>query len=176
VGLSKETIESELQHTAKLNNKHRGELAELFFMRKAAALGFAVAKPWGESEPYDVIVRSGKLLWRVQIKSVKSPCSQKRYYQIASVNSRRLPYSPEDIDFLVAYIFPEDTWYIFPTSVVKNRTAIYVTPTSKKSRYEQYLEAWDLMRASSTPLTESGPAIASERAAPAGPSTCGPSV
>src|SRR5215475_5633119 len=45
---------------------------------EAATLGFSVAKPWGESEPYDVIVRSGKLLWRVQIKSVKARSSQKQ--------------------------------------------------------------------------------------------------
>ncbi len=39
-------------------------------MRKAAALGFAVAKPWGDSDRYDVILRTGKSFWRVQVKSV----------------------------------------------------------------------------------------------------------
>ena len=39
-------------------------------MRKAATLGFAVAKPWGDCDRYDVIVRFGKVFWRVQIKSV----------------------------------------------------------------------------------------------------------
>jgi hypothetical protein len=130
---SKETIESELQHTTTFNNKHRGELAELFFMRKAATLGFSVAKPWGESEPYDVIVRSGKLLWRVQIKSVKSKCSQRKYYHVAALNSRRLPYNREVIDFLVAYIFPEDAWYVFPVNVVENHTALYVSHLNRRS-------------------------------------------
>ena len=156
MGFSKEAIEHELQHTANFNNKHRGELAELFFMRKAATLGFAVAKPWGDSEPYDVIVRSGKLLWRVQVKSVKSKCCNRKYYQVTPVNSRKLPYSPEDIDFLVAYIFPEDAWYVLPVGMVENRTALYITPNSKRSRYEEYREAWDLMRASSIPAFDSG--------------------
>jgi len=66
LGFSKETIESELQHTAKLHSKNLGELAELAFMRKAASMGFAVAKPWGDSDRYDVIVRFENVFWRVQ--------------------------------------------------------------------------------------------------------------
>jgi hypothetical protein len=42
---------------ASLNNAQRGQLAELIFIRKAASLGFAVAKPWNEGERYDAIVR-----------------------------------------------------------------------------------------------------------------------
>ena len=72
MGFSKETIESELQHVSKLQRKNLGELAELAFMRKAASMGFAVAKPWGDSDRYDVIVRSEKMFWRVQVKSVNT--------------------------------------------------------------------------------------------------------
>ena len=56
--------------SAKLDLKQRGELAELAFMRKAANFGFAIAKPWGGSERYVVIVRFGMIFWRVQVKSV----------------------------------------------------------------------------------------------------------
>jgi hypothetical protein len=70
LAFSEETLLHEVPHAGKLDNKHRGELAELAFMRKAATLGFAVAKPWGDSDRYDVIVRFGKIFWRVQIKSV----------------------------------------------------------------------------------------------------------
>lgn len=59
--ISEELLKHELQYTAKLDRKHRGELAELAFMRRAAALGFAVAKPWGDCDRYDVIVRLGKV-------------------------------------------------------------------------------------------------------------------
>jgi hypothetical protein len=45
LGFSKETIASELEHNAKNNKKNLGELSELYFMRKAASMGFAVAKP-----------------------------------------------------------------------------------------------------------------------------------
>src|SRR5450755_1037627 len=46
----------------KLTRKQRGEMAE------AAALGFRVSKPWGESSRYDLIVDSGRRLLRVQVK------------------------------------------------------------------------------------------------------------
>jgi hypothetical protein len=34
--------------------KLRGEWAELRFMQRATERGFRVAKPWGETAPYDV--------------------------------------------------------------------------------------------------------------------------
>jgi hypothetical protein len=55
-----ETLRNDLLHAAKLSAKHRGELAELAFMRKAATLGFAVAKPWGDSERYDAVIRAAE--------------------------------------------------------------------------------------------------------------------
>jgi len=141
----------ELIHAAKLDRKHRGELAELAFMRKAASLGFAVAKPWGDSDRYDVIVRFDKTFWRVQIKSVLALKPSRPHFVIHSEDTARNPYSRDDIDFLVAYIFPEDLWYVFPAHVVEHRRSLCVRPGAKKSRLEQYREKWDLMRACSEP-------------------------
>ena len=42
------------------------------FMRKASTMGFGVSKPWEDTERYDFVVRSGKLLWRIQVKSVRA--------------------------------------------------------------------------------------------------------
>ena len=116
MSISEETLRNELLHAAKLDNKHRGELAELAFMRKAANFGFAVAKPWGDTDHYDVIVRIGKILWRVQVKSVWSMDASRSHYRVQPVNWLKIPYTPEEIDFLVAYIFAEDVWYIFPAA------------------------------------------------------------
>ena len=54
-------------------------------------------------------------------------------------------YSAEDIDFLVAYIFPEDIWYVFPVALTENRTVLCIRPGSKRSWLEPYREAWKLM-------------------------------
>jgi hypothetical protein len=143
LNLSEET-QKELLYTAKLHNKHRGELAEFAFMRKAAGRGLAVAKPWGDSERYDFVVRVGKVFWRVQVKSVLPKSPQRTHYRISTTGSLKTTYSSDDIDFLVAYIFPEDTWYIFPASVVAKRKSLCVIPRSR-SRFEIYREAWSLM-------------------------------
>ena len=49
--------------------KKRGELAEMAFIYKAESLGFEVSKPYGESNRYDFVVRSGQQFQRVQVKS-----------------------------------------------------------------------------------------------------------
>ncbi len=47
---------SQTPRQRELNTKRRGELAELTFVLKAASLGFGVARPYGDSERYDVIL------------------------------------------------------------------------------------------------------------------------
>ncbi len=89
MAFSKETIESELEHTAKLDKKNLGELAELAFMRRAASLGFAVAKPWGDSDRYDVIVRFDKMCWRVQVKSVITSQPSRHSYRLKTTQILR---------------------------------------------------------------------------------------
>ena len=146
MGFSKETIELELQHVVKLHRKNLGELAELAFMRKAASLGFAVAKPWGDSDRYDVIVRFEKMFWRVQVKSVIGIRPSRQSYRVKTTRGGNGTYSADEIDFLVAYVFPKDCWYVFPAAVVEGRDSVCVRPESKKCRLIQYREAWDLMR------------------------------
>jgi hypothetical protein len=164
LGISEEAFQFELSHSTRLDNKHRGELAELAFMRKAAALGFSVAKPWGESERYDVVLRAGKVFWRVQVKSVRSKSPQRKHYRVRTVNWLKLPYSADEIDFLVAYIFPEDTWYVLPVSEVENRKALFINPKSKRSKYQEFREAWNLLGPTCPEWTESLAQITSPQA------------
>jgi hypothetical protein len=144
--MSNQNLANELTHAAKLDPKRRGELAELAFMRKAANLGFAVAKPWGDSDRYDVVVRFDKTFWRVQIKSVLGKSPLRSYFRIATRSTDGRTYGRDDIDFLVVYIFAEDLWYVFPVHVVEQKKSVCLTPGSKKSRYEQYRDNRNLMR------------------------------
>jgi len=146
LSMSEETLLNELLHAVKLDGKHRGELAELAFMRKAATLGFAVAKPWGDSDRYDVVVRAGKVFWRVQVKSVLAMARSRRHYRVKTSKRLDITYTADEIDFLVAYIFPEDSWYVFPVAVIENRKVLCIRPGSKRSPLERYREAWTLMR------------------------------
>jgi Protein of unknown function (DUF3257). len=148
--MSEETLCSELLYAGELGRKRRGEVAELAFMRKAATLGFGVAKPWGDCGRYDVIVRAGKVFWRVQIKSVWGLTPTRTDYRVKTSGNRFSLYSPDEIDFLVAYIFPKDLWYVFPVALVEHRKAVCLSPGSKRSKYEHYREAWKLMGPTNT--------------------------
>ena len=136
-----------------LNTKRRGELSELAFVHKAASLGFGVAKPYGDSERFDFILVSrdwpqGDQLWRVQVKSTAT-LSQGFYHINAHrrTTGRVTAYKPTEVDFLVAHIIPEDSWFIFPIEVLARVTSPSFRPKSsrKKGPYDQYREAWHLL-------------------------------
>ena|SRR5947209_6391594 len=148
--MSDQNQSDELTHASNLSRKRRGELAELAFMRKAANLGFAVAKPWGDTDRYDVVIRFESTFWRVQIKSVLAKYPLRNYYRVQTVDWQKHSYSAKDIDFLVAYIFAEDIWYVLPAHIVENKKSVCLSPGSKRSPSkraysEQYREAWRLM-------------------------------
>jgi hypothetical protein len=132
--------------------KSRGEAAEAAFLAKAASLGFGVAKPWGDSERYDLIIDSGHNFWRVQVKSTQ------RYdnfrYQVKT-SGWKTPYTSREIDFLIAYIIPEDVWYIVPiAAVVAHQHLRFYPHNGRRAQLEKYREAWCQM---ACPRDEDGP-------------------
>jgi hypothetical protein len=141
------------------NTKRRGELSELAFVYKAASLGFGVAKPYGDSERFDFILISrgwpeGEKLWRVQVKSTAA-LSRGFYHVTAHRRSHgsKVAYLPSEIDFLVAHVIPDDSWFIFPIQAIANCTSPSFRPKGpcpKNPRhaglYESYREAWHLLR------------------------------
>ena len=112
-------------------------------MRKAISLGFGVAKPWGDSDRYDFILNYGKLFWRVQVKSVwtKEPGS------VRTCGFNNQSYTPDEIDFLVIYLNPENLWYVLPVSVEQKPTRIYISSVRSGRRgVSAYRERWDFFR------------------------------
>jgi hypothetical protein len=125
--------------------KRRGEIGEAAFLSKAASMGFGVAKPWGDSDRYDLIVDVAGRLLKVQVKSAHRVCAQPGGgYHIRAHPHQRTPYTADEIDLLVAYIVPEDIWYIFPPSAFVNMKSLRLFPGCKQkvSKFEQYREAW----------------------------------
>jgi len=85
------------------------------------------------------------VFWRVQVKSVWAIAPSRFHYRVKATGNRDRPYSADEIDFLVAYVFPEDMWYVFPVALMQNHAVLCIRPGSKRSRYEPYREAWKLM-------------------------------
>ncbi len=137
------------ERPGRLTPKQLGEIAEAEFIAKAVGLGFVVAKPWGDSEPYDFIVNPKKsfIFWRVQVKSAHTigadgGCSFRAH------DHNQKSYTSEDIDALVAYARPMNAWYVMPVRVVTELKSLMLYPESRKrrSRFERWREAWEVLR------------------------------
>jgi PD-(D/E)XK endonuclease len=129
------------------NRKSKGEWAEVVFVAKAMALGFTVCKPYGENHRYDFLVHSPQgQVNRVQVKSSWIR-KQERGYRFHTGTGQRT-YRLGEVDFIVAYVVPEDVWYIVPMREVKNRYASALFPhvVGSRSKFEKYREAWRLLQ------------------------------
>ncbi|MFB3916427.1 MAG: group I intron-associated PD-(D/E)XK endonuclease [Terriglobales bacterium] len=68
--------------------KKRGEWVELQFMARAAAHGFTVSKPWGDTARYDFAVEHNGIFRRVQVKSTFQQSPKGRNAYLANTVSR----------------------------------------------------------------------------------------
>jgi len=129
------------------NAKERGEWAEVRFLSRAMEQRFRVAKLWGDSAPYDLMVEQHGIAHRVQVKStIRGPKAGGAYPCHMPMGKRRV-HMLEEIDFVAAYIIQLDLWYIIPAGVVaKRKGSIWLSPWRRQSKYERYLEAWHLLR------------------------------
>jgi PD-(D/E)XK endonuclease len=128
------------------NHKLRGEWAELRFMARAAEHGLGVSKPWGESARYDVGVEHNGRFLRVQVKSTIYQVGQAYVCNTRPDNDHQ-PYTCGQIDFMAAYVIPEDVWYILPARVATAlKGNIWLSPHKPGHKYQQYMEAWQLLR------------------------------
>jgi hypothetical protein len=122
-------------------------MAESEFLRKAVSLGCGVAKPWGDSERYDFIVDAGGRLWRVQVKSAYRQLEDGGYVIRAHGAESGRVYTEDEIDVVVAYVAPEDAWYVIPIADLKGVTGVKLFPVARRrrSKHEKYREAWEVM-------------------------------
>ena len=131
-----------------------GELAELAFMFRAAREGIGVAKPYGDSHPYDFLVQHGRRLLRLQVKS----CFDHRRARKSGFNitvahhagKMQIPYSLDDIDYVAAFIAVRNIWYLIPVESLGRHTRINLhpgkIPNKKGGFFEQYREAWNQLK------------------------------
>jgi len=123
--------------------KRRGEASEAEFVARCTMLDLAVAKPWGDDDAYDVLVRWERIFWRVQVKS--SGYRRRGQHGVRAASGSG-PYTKDQIDFLAAHVVPANLWYIIPVEALCGRTELRfgAKPTSR-GIYERYREAWCLL-------------------------------
>jgi hypothetical protein len=178
---SRETNQPQSAFDRELSTKRRGEISELAFALAAARRGFAVSKPFGDCQRYDIILDFQNMgpqnmgpqntgpqnmgpqsirphaipannfyyarprIVRVQVKS--STQLVDGLYRIncgRRLNGRVVPYKLSEIDFVAAYIIPEDSWFILPLPHVLGQTSLLFRPKKSKipGLYDTYREAW----------------------------------
>ncbi len=134
------TIHASIGHPC---TKRRGEASEAEFIARATSFDFSVAKPWGESDSYDVLVRASHGFWRVQVKC--AACYHRGQYLVKAGGDAG-NYTADDIDFLAAHAIPENIWYIIPIEAFAGVTMVHLCPHGTgKAKYEKYREAWCLL-------------------------------
>jgi len=159
-GSQPETIRIPPVHSVRRvrTTKRLGELAELIFLMIATRMGYAISKPYGDSERYDFILdarrprgaprNSRPLLWRIQVKSTSQFVNgMYRINSHRSLGGRAVRYKPGEIDFIVAYIIPEDTWYVVPIRAIRTKALGFRSRKDERpGPYEQYKDAWHLLK------------------------------
>lgn len=125
------------------DKKVRGEWAESIFLARASEHGLTVSKPWGDSARFDCVVGTPGKFVAVQVKSTVAELPGGTGYVCSACSSNR-PYAAGSFDFLAAYVVHEDVWYIIPETAMRGKKALSLY--TEGGRYEQYREAWRLLR------------------------------
>jgi len=123
--------------------KARGEWGESVFMVRAVEQGLPVSRPWGDSNSFDFVVGKPGRFVSVQVKSttVKNGGGY-----VCSVRQNNAKYARGAFDFLAAYVIPEDVWYIIPAKKLGRRANVTLCSNSGEANFEEYREAWHLLR------------------------------
>jgi hypothetical protein len=67
--------------------------------------------------------------------------------QLECDGAQRKKYEPGSVDFFAVLLIPRDDWYIIPFEVMgRTNCSLHFTPKSKRQKYGEYWEAWDLLR------------------------------
>ena len=125
----------------KLLAKQKGEWAEVCFAAEVLLRGWRIARPYGDSGPYDCVVDAHGRLSRVQVKSVEKHAGRNRFkVTIAAGRNRKRRYSARQVDFLAIFVIPLRSWYVIPLAAVHGRISM-----SLPGRFERYREAWEFL-------------------------------
>ena len=117
-------------------------------MVKTAQKGFVTSKPYGDSRAYDFILDVGNRLWRVQVKLTRA--KQYGAYMVnlqRNANGKVIPYDASEIDFVVAYVFPCEAWFVIPVEAIYGRQSakLCLRENPRSGTLGKYWEAWGLM-------------------------------
>ena len=125
-----------------------GAEGEAAFQARAIREGLKVCRSFQEGLDYDFIVDNGPRCWKVQVKATETLVGKTSYHVASGYGKRRRKaYSAEQLDFLIVYVIPEDTWFIVPIEVIAGRLTMAVPSKYRENLgpMGQWLGRWDLL-------------------------------
>ena len=136
---------------SEFTRKEIGTLAERGFEFVAGKRRIATAEPHGENLPFDLIaiIRQNRYkLYKIQVRCTAYHVGAT--YKVNLLHCRG-DYEKGDFDFFVAWIVPEDAWYIIPFNKLPiGQTFISLHPHGKVrggfGPLDKYRDRWDLLR------------------------------
>jgi hypothetical protein len=85
----------------------------------------------------------------VQVKGTIAELPNAKGY-MCSVSTNNKRYQAGAFDFMAAYVIPQDAWYNIPAKLILGLRYISLCTTNGgEAKYEQYREAWHLLREAS---------------------------
>ena len=136
--------------------KQKGDVAEYRVITELLQRGFDVLTPCGDRLPYDLAIDLGEKIIRVQVKLAWFYVREDAYkidVRRSQTNRRvckKSKYSPDDFDFLIAWIADLDVFYVFPSEVACTYAGEITMVEGKKRQRPPaaaaYREAWDLIK------------------------------
>jgi hypothetical protein len=104
-----------------LNTKRKGDLAELEVATDLVGRGYGVAFPYGEDWDFDLVLRRGRVLDRVQVKRARSNGSVLsiacRAVSLTNGRARNVKrYTAETVDWVAAWDPEGDRCYYIPAA------------------------------------------------------------
>jgi len=131
-----------------------GTLFEHSFFVEAMKRGLVPFLPMQPRRPQDCIImnQAGKM-YKVQIKGthttvIESSGAKRFKIQPVQGSVHKTPLDCTKVDILVAYVEPEDAYYIIPCMEIENVKGIWLYSHNPKSKakFEKYRDRWDLFR------------------------------
>jgi hypothetical protein len=93
------------------------------------------------------MVQAGGRLSKVQVRSAHR-VGEDGTYSFRAHGHDMKAYRADQIDVYVAYVVPENAWYVFPVRVIRRIRSLKLFSGSRRrrSKFEKYREAWWILR------------------------------
>jgi len=141
-----------------MNTKQKGDIGVAQVLSNLLSKGFSVSLPWGDSNPYDLIVDTGKL-WRIQVKSTSRRKNGVLIVKVGSITTKNGKYQLrshglDPIDFLIAYDSTDHNCYVLPKNIWRDikggQISLRLLPSRNKQKKKihnaiPFRNAWHLL-------------------------------